>query len=1042
MTPELWQRLKPLFHAALKESTQDRAAFIEAACGEDQELKLQLQQLVQAEMQGTQSIDAPLANFNGPMHVPDARFQPGELVLGRFRILHAIGKGGMGEVYQAEDLQLGMIALKTIRYGIASSSDAFERFRQEVQLARRVSAPQVCRIHELYLLPATGKHTATAFLTMEYLDGITLSSKIREDGPLSWKEALRITLEICEGLRIIHENGIIHRDLKSGNIMVCEQNGSTRIVLVDFGLARDFQSVSPASGVQGPARTRKTNPQAIMGTPAYMAPEQFEGNTVSPATDIYALGIIMYELVTGLHPYAADTPVAAAIRRASHPKPPSLIRPKIPKQCDRVIEKCMEYDPEKRFQSAKEVAKALRAGPATFGNLRKDRPWVLWLASAAVLALIAMGGFSWWQSSQYYRPGAQARRLYDIGLAALREGNYVKATRSLQGATAQDNHYAMAHARLAEAWANLDFDGNAQRELIAATPGERQLQPLDRMYLDAIHATVTKDSPTEIATYREILNRLPPDQKPSGYVDLGMAYERAGDTNHALENYGQAASLDSNSPASYMRTAVLQTRLHHVPEADKAFERAQALLSIEMNPEGQAELDYERGYAANESGNLELGERYLEKALEEAKAIPSVQLQIRTLTHLSTTAYATNRYALAVERAQEAIHLAQSNQLEVWAADGFVRLANAELAQGHLQKAEDAANEALQLSRQSQQRRPEAGANFTLASLMSQRDLPEQTIPPAQAALGYYTQHGFAGPAATLSLFLIRAQRDKGEYSAALESGRAFQQLAAKSGIRKLMALSDEVVGTVYLEMEQYPNALERFESARSEAEGVEAKAYQAVHCADTLWRLGRYSESDEMLQSAPDTETFKNLVAAIRESSLLSRGKYKEADTIAREIIDDPTMRAEDKQPYELDEALAESHLRMKPAAFKLLGEVPAGQSKDTVAEWRMQLSVAEIKLYLGMPQQALDGASKAADHFASTNQLDSELRSLCIAAFASKAMNNSVAYGQFSKKAVDILSQLQQTWEPQALRLYVSRVDLQVLMRGASVSAPLDRR
>ena len=180
---------------------------------------------------------------------------------------------------------------------------------------------------------------------------------------------------------------------------------------------------------------------------------------------------------------------------------------------------------------------------------------------------------------------------------------------------------------------------------------------------------------------------------------------------------------------------------------------------------------------------------------------------------------------------------------------------------------------------------------------------------------------------------LIRAQRDKGEYSEALESGRAFQQLAAKSGIRKLKALSDEVVGTVYLEMEQYPNALERFENARSEAEGADAKAYQALDCADTLWRLGRYNESDEMLQSVPATETFKYLVPEIKVPSLLSRGKYKEADTLARDMTDDPMIRADDKQQFELDEALAESHLRMKPMAFKRLGDVSIRQSKDSLA-------------------------------------------------------------------------------------------------------------
>jgi Tfp pilus assembly protein PilF len=901
----------------------------------------------------------------------------------------------------------------------------------------------VCRIHELYLLPASGKHGATAFLTMEYLDGVTLFRKVQDQGPLPWKEALKIALEICEGLRIIHENGIIHRDLKSGNIMVCEQGGSMRVVLVDFGLARDFQSEARESGVQGAAEARNTLPHTIVGTPEYMAPEQFEGDAVTPATDIYALGIILYELVTGLHPYAADTPVAAAIRRARQPRPPSFLQPKIPKQCDRVVKQCLEYDPQNRFQSAKEVAKALKAGPASFDSLKKDRPWVLWLASAVVAGMIAVGVFFAWQSRQYYRPKPEALRWYDTGLAAIREGNYVKATRSLQEATAQDSDFAMAHARLAEAWANLDFDGNAQRELLLATPEDGQLRPLDHMYLEAIHATVTKDHSAEIATYRQILDRLPQDQKSSGYVDLGMAYERASDPKHALENYTQAASLDSNNPAPFMRTAILQSRQHHVPEADKAFQRAQTLLSAELNQEGLAELDYERGYAVNDSGDPVLAQSYLEKALEEAKAIPSVQLQIRTLNQLSSAAYVSDHYEQAVKNAQEAIHLAQSNQLDVWAADGFVRIANAELRAGHLQKAEDAAEEALKLSRQSQQRRTEAGANLALASIKDLRHLPDEVIAFAQSALAYYTQNGFFVPAKNASLLLIRTQRNKGEYSQALESGRAFQELATKSGNRQLMALSEEMVGTVYLEMEQYSNALERFLSARSEADGPGAKAYQSLHCAEALWRLGRYSESEEMLNSVPATETFEYQVAEVRVPLMLSRMNYREVDRLVQKTLaGDLTLGADHKRQLELDDALAESHLPMKPVALKRVEDASNGQSKNTVSYWRAQLRIAEVYLSLGMAQQALDGATKSADHFASTKQVDSELQSLCVVASAAKALNNTAAYEQFSKKAVDILAQLQQTWEPQALRTYLSRPDIQTLMRGASISAPLDRR
>lgn len=385
MTPELWQRLKPLFHAALDKEPQNRAAFIDVACGEDLELKSQLKLLLDAEQQNTGSLDAPIALLNGFLDKKSARFQSGELILGRFRIVRPIGKGGMGEVYEAEDLQLGLVALKTIRHGIASSSDAFERFRQEVQLARRVSGPQVCRIHELYLLPASAGFKATAFLTMEYLDGITLFEKMQRDGPLPWKEARNIALEICEGLRLIHEKGIIHRDLKTSNIMLCKEEASPRVVLMDFGLARDF-SADKAISPDPAEKPAKTLPQMIVGTPDYMAPEQFEGKPVSPASDIYALGVVLYVLVTGVQPYAASSPVAAAVRRAKPPLPPSSLRPNLPRQCDRIIERCLEYEPEKRYQSAKEVIRALKPPE------RISAPWQAAIAVALII-LVSVGGF-------------------------------------------------------------------------------------------------------------------------------------------------------------------------------------------------------------------------------------------------------------------------------------------------------------------------------------------------------------------------------------------------------------------------------------------------------------------------------------------------------------------------------------------------------------------------------------------------------------------------------------------------------------------------
>jgi hypothetical protein len=194
------------------------------------------------------------------------------------------------------------------------------------------------------------------------------------------------------------------------------------------------------------------------------------------------------------------------------------------------------------------------------------------------------------------------------------------------------------------------------------------------------------------------------------------------------------------------------------------------------------------------------------------------------------------------------------------------------------------------------------------------------------------------------------------------------------------------------------------------------------------------------MLQSVPHTPTLDDRVNQVRVASLLSRMKYSDADVLARKMLaSDSTLDADTKQELELDAALAESHLGSKPATQKRLETQSGQQSEDTPDGRQNQLRMAEVELSLGMNQAALDGAGKAVDYFAATGQLESELRSLGVGASAAKALKNEASYRLFSKKAVDILSQLQQTWEPQALNLYLSRPDLLALLRAADISAPV---
>jgi tetratricopeptide (TPR) repeat protein len=1038
MTHENSPRLRLLLQSALERDPASRMTFVAEECGEDLQLKEDLMRLIEAQ-EATKTLRQPVVGKNNFSSRNADRFQPGELILGRFRIKRLLGRGGMGEVYQAEDLQLGMIALKTIRDGISRSAGAFERFRQEVQIARKVSGPQVCRIHELFLLPAIDGYESTAFLTMEYLEGLTLSEKLRLGG-LPWKEALSIAVDICEGLRLIHEKGVVHRDLKSSNIMLCPDAKTVRTVLMDFGLAHNITSNDALSNAVPRTDQAGTLPGTIMGTPEYMAPEQFEGNPVSPRTDIYALGIVLYELVTGLHPFAALTPVAAAVRRAHRPISVSLIQRSVPRHWDRVIARCLEYEPEMRFQSAQEVAKALQTGPVNLGNLRRDRPWVFWLAVAVLFVMVFDGCFYLWRVRQYYRPGPEAMHWYETGVEALNEGNNVKAARSLQEAITQDNDFVMAHARLAEAWANLDFDGNAEQEMLVATPGKRNLRPLDRMYFEAIRATVVKDFPSAVAAYRQILDHLPANQRSSVYMDLGMAYERSGDPTHALENYSRASQLNHHNPAPLIHTAVLQSREHHVPEAGQAFKDAESLVTKEINQEGRAELDYQLGYAANDGGNSRKAISILEQSLVESENIHSVQLEIRVLTQLSG-AWSRSNPDESAKYAEQAIRLSHDNQLDSWAADSLVRLASADLLQGKLQEAEESVREALQISQQTRQPRVEALANITMASLMNQKGLPEQVISPAKSALDFFQKNAYFVPAASASLLLIRVQRDEGHYQEALQSSNAFLDLATRSGITPLMTQANETIGSVYMEEEEYPAALVHFQSAWALADD-NLKIYEAINAADSLWRLGRYDESEKFLNVTTPNDRLATWISLTRIGSLLSRGQYKQVLSLSTTLLERfPKMEPDDRQQIIMDRTLAEAHLGMKQKALLDLTSIE-NYEKTSPENYARDLVVAEATLAVGLPEQAHEKAIATAKQFAAKGQKDSELRSVCIAAVAAKALSNHDEYKALSAKAIDIDSEIQHTWTPQATKIYLSRPDLQVLMREVLASPKSIRR
>ena len=281
----------------------------------------------------------------------DQRLADGEQIAGRYRIVRLIGAGAVGEVYEAQDETIGeAVALKTLRAGV-DDAVSVERFRREIQLARKVTHRNVCRTFDVghHALPGGQRLT---FITMELLRGESLADRLAARGRLAADEALPLVQQMAAGLDAAHAVGVIHRDFKPGNLVLADEPGGVRVVITDFGLARRYALDEVSITVTGEA----------VGTPLYMAPEQVvTGKTpITPATDVYALGNVMYEMVTGQLPFKGSSITVMAVKRFREAVPsPRLVVPDLDLRWERAILRCLEREPARRFQSAPEVIAAV-----------------------------------------------------------------------------------------------------------------------------------------------------------------------------------------------------------------------------------------------------------------------------------------------------------------------------------------------------------------------------------------------------------------------------------------------------------------------------------------------------------------------------------------------------------------------------------------------------------------------------------------------------------------------------------------------------------
>lgn len=982
-----------------------------------------------------------------------------------YRIIDKLGEGGMGVVYLAEDKHLGRrVAIKFL-----SSTDHHyrARFVREARAVSSLNHPNIATVHD-YGESEDGK----PFIVMEYIKGRRLSEVL--DAGVTLTRAIEIVSSIAEALSEAHEHGIVHRDIKPSNVII---NDRGQVKVLDFGLVKHFLE-EPVSGVDLDAATlysTQTRSDVIVGTPLYLSPEQAMGKPVDGRSDLFALGALLYESITGRSAFsgASVLEIGAQIIHVN-PRPPSDFNPKVPPELDRITMKALEKKTDARYQSAAELLNDLRAvEPALSadmvpvaihspegtppGGMRRTNALATLTTSlrrerfslSAIIVAIALTGFviwaayRWWPRS-YYQPSAAALRWYDLGTDGLRNGAYYQASKALEQAIAIDKNYALAHARLAQAWTELDYTDRAKDALISASTiaGNRSnVTPIDALYLDAITAVVRRDFDEAVKSYTEIAKLMPEDSQV--YVDLGYAYENSGNVDKALENYLKAISLSNQQYATpYLRAGIVYHRKQETAKALENFDKAESLYSTASNNEGVNEVQRQRGILFRDKGQYADAQRQVEMSLNAARTLGNEAQQISALLELSYLHSGQGKTAEAEQFARQAVEFARSKDLENLATGGLIELGNSFSGRGDLKKAEEYFSQAISIARLNKGKLREARGLSNLGGLYIQTGRVDEGLRFVQDALAFFQQNNYPRSVSSCLTQLGRGYRRKGDYSLAIQALNQKLQIAQQGSSQIVIADSYGEIGAVLFDQENLPAALEHYDNALKIYRSVKNELkiiFNQANRGNILWRLGRYDEAkqalDEVATAArqPDS-SFKQLVPLLElidaQISLsernFSRASAKGTEAMSMAGTNDRQVAIESKLTLGLIKALSggsrDAQLLCEDAVRL------ANDTGDSLLSARAILAQAEAALQGGDASKALTLATQAEESFARGAQLESQWRACLIAAQASERLGDTGKAAQQLERGRNILRELEKQWGSEAYKGYTSRPDIQV--------------
>jgi serine/threonine-protein kinase len=964
-----------------------------------------------------------------------------------YRILSKLGEGGMGTVYVAEDTVLGRrVAIKSLKIASVPGQKHFRtRFLREARAASLLNHPHIATVHD-YGETEDGQ----PYLVMELIDGQSLNELLR-DNPLPVDRAVGIVRQVAEAIAEAHRHGIVHRDIKPSNVVLNQRN---EVKVLDFGLAKHTEpdgETTPGTSVT------HTLEGVIVGTPSYLSPEQALGMPIDRRSDIFSIGSVLYECLTGTPAFSGKTlgEICAHVIR-DDPPPPSHLNPLVPPELDRITLKALAKKTEARYQTAEElledltVSKSkstgapLRSSIARWASSRKSAQAAVFVLSALTLAVLLSVLWTYVWRSKSPEPSPEAKRLYQTGIAALRDSSYLKASKLFEQAIQVDKEFPLAHARLAEAWMELDYEENATDELLRVTelvPNLSALPPADMLFVQAITATVRRNFQGAIENFEEIARRVPDDEKASAYFDAGRAYERARDPTRAMSAYEEVTRRDGQAAPAYVRLGLLYGRRQEEAKASAAFDKAQALYDAQGSVEGTAEVFFQRGAFLNQGDKLPEAQEQLRRALDLSLTTDNKPQQIKILLQQGMVAYSAGDTLRAEQFATRAIDLARSEQLDNLTTNGLIDIGNALFLRGEYGEAEKRFEQALQIAKANKGRRAEARALLSLGSLLVQQGNWAKALSYLEPALAFYRQGNYRREISQALLLLGYANQQQGNNDAALESYDEQLQLARQVNDVAQVAHAQASIGLLLAHQERFTEALNHYDESYklNKSLGLEPKAgYDLLNRGGLLWQLGHYAEARDALAQAFDVANRpggidKQLLAWVhlfRAQMALSESRYGEAVAESRKASALGGVQEKDFSVLvfstyglaELHSGTSRAGLEKCQKAFDVATNAGAPRLMSN-----SQLALAEVLLVSGDAANALTFALQAQQTFARLGSRHSEWRAWLIAAQASRRRQDESKVDEYATRAAGLLTALEKALGTSEYNSYLSRPDVQ---------------